>query len=99
MVKGEHYSTTDDKNSEQPGFQLRGYKLYWLKEAGAASTDKEKAASKLRPLPAGTVFSGVIRYRNLRPDELGLLLWALRLENGCFQSVGMGKPYGYGRWS
>lgn len=97
VVKGEHYSTTDDKNSEQPGFQLRGYKLYWLKEAGAASTDKEKAASKLRPLPAGTVFSGVIRYRNLRPDELGLLLWALRLENGCFQSVGMGKPYGYGR--
>lgn len=97
LAKGDHYNTIDDKNSEQPGFQLRGYKLYWLKEAKAAPTDKEKAASKLRPLPAGTVFSGVIRYRNLRPEELGLLLWALRLEDGCFQSAGMGKPYGYGR--
>jgi hypothetical protein len=25
------------------------------------------------------------------------LLWALRLDEGCYQSVGMGKPYGYGR--
>ena len=25
------------------------------------------------------------------------LLWSLRLEEGCFQTVGMGKPYGYGR--
>lgn len=59
--------------------------------------EKEKVASQLRPLPAGTVFSGVIRYRNLRPEELGLLLWSLRLEEGCCQAVGMGKPYGYGR--
>lgn len=88
-VSGKHYNQED--------FQLRGYKLYWLKEAEEAHTDKENVASKLRPLPAGTRFSGVIRYRNLRPEELGLLLWALRLEEDCFQTVGMGKPYGYGR--
>ena len=29
--------------------------------------------------------------------ELGLLLWSLRLEDECFQTIGMGKPYGYGR--
>ena len=89
VVEGEHYNKV--------GFQLRGYKQYWLKEARAMPTDKENAASQLRPLPAGTKFSGVIRYRNLRPEELGLLLWAIRLEEGCYQSVGMGKPYGYGR--
>ena len=89
VVKGDHYN--------QEGFQLRGYKQYWLKEAQAVPADKKNAASKLRPLPAGTVFSGVIRYKNLYPEELGLLLWALRLEEGCYQSVGMGKPYGYGR--
>lgn len=89
VVDGEHYN--------QEGFQLRGYKQYWLKEAQAVPTDKKNTASRLRPLPAGTAFSGVIRYRNLRPEELGLLLWALRLEEGCYQSVGMGKPYGYGR--
>lgn len=90
VVEGEHYN--------QDGFQLRGYKQYWLKEAQATEADKENVASQLRPLPAKkTKFSGVIRYRNLRPEELGLLLWAIRLEEGCCQSVGMGKPYGYGR--
>lgn len=89
VVNGDHYN--------QDGFQLRGYKQYWLKEARAIDTEKKNAASKLCPLPAGTAFSGVIRYRNLREEELGLLLWALRLEEGCYQSVGMGKPYGYGR--
>ena len=58
---------------------------------------KENVGSTLRPLPAGTVFRGVIRYKNLHPDELGLLLWALRLEDECYQSIGMGKPYGFGR--
>ena len=91
--KGDHYS-------EEEGFQLRGYKQYWMKEKAdppAAEQGKEKVSSTLRPLSAGTVFSGVVRYRNLHEDELGLLLWALRLEKGCFQSVGMGKPYGFGR--
>lgn len=90
VVKGDHYN--------QEGFLLRGYKQYWLKEgAKPTPTDKLNAASTLRPLPAGTKFTGVIRYKNLRSEELGLLLWAIRLEEGCYQSVGMGKPYGYGR--
>lgn len=89
LAEGKHYNQED--------FQLRGYKQYWLKDASPEPTDKENAASKLRPLPAGTKFAGVIRYKNLRPEELGLLLWAIRLEEGCYQSVGMGKPYGCGR--
>lgn len=89
VVDGKHYNQED--------FRLRGYKHYWLKEAKAMPTDKKNAASRLRPLPEGTVFSGVIRFKNLHPEELGLLLWALRLEEGCYQAVGMGKPYGYGR--
>lgn len=90
---------TDGKNYNEDEFYLRGYKLYWLKKAKAAPVpdDNETVAAVLRPLPAGTEFRGVIRYKNLHPDELGLLLWALRLEKGCYQSVGMGKPYGYGR--
>lgn len=89
VVDGKHYNQED--------FRLRGYKHYWMKEAKAAPPTSEKTKSVLRPLPAGTVFSGVIRFKNLRPEELGLLLWALRLEEGCYQTVGMGKPYGYGR--
>lgn len=79
-------------------FRLRGYKQYWLKEkAEAPVPEKENVASHMRPLPAETVFRGVVRYKNLREEELGLLLWSLGLDEGCYQSVGMGKPYGYGR--
>jgi hypothetical protein len=51
----------------------------------------------LRPLDRGSEFRGVIRFKNLTEDELGLLLWSLRLEKNCFQTLGMGKPLGYGR--
>ena len=80
-------------------FQLRGYKQYWLKESQATEVpdDKEKVGTSLAPLPKGTRFVGVIRFKNLTHEELGLLLWCLRLEDGCFQSIGKGKPYGYGR--
>ena len=83
----------------EDGFKLRGYKQYWLKnpEQTSVPEGKEKVGATLRPLPQGTKFQGVIRYQNLSGAELGLLLWALRLDKGCYQSVGMGKPYGYGR--
>ena len=80
------------------GFRLRGIKQYWLKPAERPEkTGKDTVSTTLRPLPAGTVFSGTLRYRNLHPDELGLLLWCLRLDPGCRQNLGLGKPYGYGR--
>jgi len=87
-VDGKHY------NGE---FALRGHKRYWLKDAAPEMPKKQNVAAKLRPLSAGTQFHGVIRYKNLHEDELGLLLWCLRLEEGCCQSIGMGKPYGFGR--
>lgn len=87
----------EGKNYAQEGFRLRGYKQYWLKEPGKVPAGKEKVQSTLRPLPKGTRFRGVIRFQNLHEDELGLLLWCLRLDEGCYQSLGMGKPLGLGR--
>ena len=89
----------DGKDYTEDAFQLRGYKQYWLHEPQLDSVDesKERICSTMRPLPEGTLFHGVIRFKNLKAEELGLLLWSLRLEEGCFQSIGMGKPYGYGR--
>lgn len=89
VVGGNSYSDDD--------FQLRGYKQYWLKDVGAMTEGKDSVKSELRPLPEGTRFRGVIRFQNLHEDELGLLLWCLRLDSGCFQSIGMGKPCGFGR--
>ena len=91
-------SSAVDYNEEN--FKLRGYKQYWFKADVHAPDpgDKKRVATILRPLPSEkTKFRGVIRYKNLTKEELGLLLWALRLEEGCFQGVGMGKPYGFGR--
>lgn len=88
VVGGKHYNHED--------FRLRGYKQYWLKEVEATDDNgKPRAATTIRPLPRGTKFSGTIRYKNLTEAELGLLLWCLRLEKGCYQSVGMAKPYGF----
>lgn len=88
------------KNYNEDDFQLRGYKLYWLKKTAKAaepSNQNENVGTIMYPLDQGSTFGGVIRYRNLTPDELGLLLWCIRLDEGCYHSLGMGKPYGYGR--
>lgn len=85
-----------DYNQEQ--FQFRGYKQYWLHDITSQPPgDNTQVGTTLRPLAAGSRFTGTIRYRNLHPDELGLLLWCLGLEEGCYQPMGMGKPLGYGR--
>lgn len=85
---------TIDGNHYEDEFMLRGYKQYWLKDAKAYS---QGIKSKIHPLPEGTEFHGVVKYKNLHEDELGLLLWAIQLEDGCYQSIGMAKPYGFGR--
>ncbi|MEG1577474.1 MAG: TIGR03986 family CRISPR-associated RAMP protein [Oscillospiraceae bacterium] len=89
----------DGKNYNNADFRLRGYKRYWFKDPERPPMEERSAnvATKLRPMPVGTRFSGTLRYRNLSQDELGLLLWCLMLEPDCSQSIGMGKPYGYGK--
>lgn len=98
----------DKDNYVKDRFTLRGYKQYWMREKvyeipqnSVAKKGTEEKNSKMekrvRPFDAGTKFKGVIRFRNLHEDELGLLLWTLLLENGCYQSIGMGAPNGFGR--
>ncbi|MBU5293803.1 TIGR03986 family CRISPR-associated RAMP protein [Anaerosalibacter bizertensis] len=82
-------------------FRLRGIKQYWLKEY-IESPDFEKKKNtnmifKMKPLKEGTSFKGKIYFNNLHKDELGLLLWSLRLNKDCFQNIGLAKPYGFGR--
>lgn len=80
---------------------MRGYKLYWLKAEPQIATQlpskNTKMISTIQPFAEGSEFQGIIRYKNLTDDELGLLLLSLRIGDGCYQSVGMGKPLGFGR--
>jgi CRISPR-associated protein (TIGR03986 family) len=81
------------------GFKLRGTKQYWLHEELVPEEEvrHERAASTLHPLDKNTEFVGRVRFQNLRPDELGLLLWAIRLNQNSQVNIGKAKAYGYGR--
>ncbi len=79
-------------------FQLRGIKQYWLKNyIEKLDIEEGNMTFTIHPLKEGTKFKGKIHFRNLEEDELGLLLWSLRLEVNCYQSIGLAKPYGFGR--
>lgn len=82
-------------------FLLRGVKQYWLKKEVLPTSDIDpklgKVTTKFQPLNEGVTFAGKVRFQNLTQDELGLLLWSIRLEENSEMNVGKGKPYGYGR--
>jgi CRISPR-associated protein (TIGR03986 family) len=91
--------SVEGKDYNQEDFRIRGIKQYWLKEEQHPTIEKnkEKVTTNLTVVPAGTVFQSSIRFHNLKEDELGLLLWCLKLDKDCYQTIGKGKPYGYGR--
>ena len=78
-------------------FRIRGYKQYWLKDSITDSRGSANVDSEFYCLEQGTKFYEKIHFHNLRDDELGLLLWCIRLEDGSQQNIGKGKPYGFGR--
>lgn len=86
-------------NIYEDDFNIRGIKQYWMKnyiekpDIGSATN----MSFIIHPLKEGTEFKGKIYFTNLEEDELGLILWALKLENNCYQSIGLAKPYGFGR--
>jgi hypothetical protein len=60
----------------------------------------EQTLTRIEYLPAGTQFTGTVRFHNLDPVELGALLWALsfgdRSGNRYRHQIGRGKAQGYG---
>lgn len=93
-----------DKNSliiYEGDFHIRGIKQYWLKDyierPKIEENQNDNMTFTIHPLKEGTRFSGKIHFNNLEGDELGLFLWALKLEDNCYQNIGLAKPYGFGR--
>ncbi|WP_019627857.1 TIGR03986 family CRISPR-associated RAMP protein [Thioalkalivibrio sp. AKL10] len=92
---------------ETPKPRIRGHKRYPARppedvavQAPAPEIRKNKNIQvRLHPLPPGTAFHGRLQLHNLRPVELGALLWVLTWggETGLRHSVGMGKPFGFGQ--
>lgn len=82
--------------------QLAGWKRYQSKPVNILPPpDKSKATVqvKFETVSANTVFDNKIRFHNLRPVELGALLWALDFggRKELNHQIGVGKPYGLGQ--
>ncbi|MHB2156390.1 TIGR03986 family type III CRISPR-associated RAMP protein [Calditrichota bacterium GD2] len=104
----QHYLVQKDEDNRKLNHydtdtQIRGYKLYWHKsgknwvETDNAAIQKHRTQyTRITPVKPGTRFMGRIRFENLSKVELGALLYALDLPDGCYHKLGMGKPLGLG---
>lgn len=86
---------------------IRGHKLYWHRwdDSKGAEQARETAShgqahdtqhTLIQPVKAGTTFNGRVRFENLTDVELGALLSAIQLPEGCAHKIGMGKSLGLG---
>lgn len=57
---------------------------------------EQKRHVKVRPWAKGSTWRFEIRFDNLNPDELGMLLYALAPADEFRHKIGMGKPLGLG---
>ncbi len=100
-LAGGHYSTLQNEDA-----RIRGWKRYPVPGDGAAPranpspNDNRDVCTYFRPLDRGAGFEGYLRFHNLRPWELGALIWAITFgdpTNDRYRhSLGMAKPLGYG---
>ena len=83
------------------GVEVRGWKRYPIenKQPDMTSVPASKTTTAFRPVESGARFRGKIRFHNLRPFELGALIWSITLggRKGCYHNIGMAKPLGFGR--
>jgi CRISPR/Cas system CSM-associated protein Csm3 (group 7 of RAMP superfamily) len=80
---------------------ISGYKRYPTREEAKApeigDNVKDKLKTSAKPLPKGTKFKSEIIFHNLKPEELGAILYILSSEKIEYHQLGGMKPYGYGK--
>ncbi len=105
-IASKQYRTYMQKDSE-----IRGWKHYpvrrWQemnmqavkKEFRGKAKNNQKVTVKLFPLKKGTSFKSTIRFHNLRPKELGALIWTLKWgsDDRLRHNLGMAKAFGFGQ--
>lgn len=104
-LQGQYTTYMDTGGGRKP--VARGFKRYPARpermtgvQALTSEQDRNKKVQvRLHPLPAGAAFKGRIVFHNLRPEELGALLWAMTWggDDGLRHALGMGKPFGFGQ--
>ena len=91
------------------GVRPRGWKRYrpltktFLPEPPTGADGRplslERVGTRFCPLPAGTRFVSTVYLHNVRPEELGALVWAMDFggNQAARHTIGMGRPLGFGR--
>lgn len=95
------FSTTD--NMGKP--RIRGFKRYPARPIESVGVQRPADDTsvdvqvRLEPLEKGTKFRARILCHNLKPEELGALLWVMTFggREELNHSLGMGKPFGFGQ--
>lgn len=83
-------------------FKINGIKQYWIREnISIPKKEIENIKSNdvkiiLNAIPKDNIFEGKIHFKNISRKELGLLLWAIKVDEYARENIGLGKPYGFG---
>lgn len=92
---GGAYKSYDDHDAK-----LSGWKRYLLREGTWANESQgPNVETTIYPLERGAIFTGKVRFHNLKEVELGALLSALTFHNNdtCFHQLGQAASFGYGK--
>ena len=101
-AKGQ-YNTYNQNKAKLAGFKRYGVHLNFDESKLPSSVHNgktnEKTAIRLFPLPENQMFTGKIRFHNLKPQELGAILKSITStkEQNLFHLLGMGKALGLGK--
>ncbi len=102
-LEGDQYMTYMDTGGDKP--IVRGFKRYPARPDDKTGVQRllpgQKTTVQVRlfPLESGTRFKGRIVFHNLKPEELGALLWAMTWggDDALRHGLGMGKSFGFGQ--
>lgn len=90
------YKTLFDKDARLKGWKRYPIRKEWKKNFEIPENQGNNITPFI-PIKEGASFNCKIRFFNLKPEELGGLLYALDLPEKYYHSVGLAKPFGYGQ--
>lgn len=90
------YKTYEDANAIA-GRKL--YRVHYSTKSLPQGNGNNNIGMTMRPVPAGQEFTMRINLHNMRPIEIGALLWAITFNytQGVWHNIGQAKSFGYGK--
>jgi hypothetical protein len=89
------FSTMMDKSAKLRGWKMYPARMKYQTDFYVDDAQQENTNPAI-PLGAGSTFKCNIRFHNLKPIELGALLYVVMLQKQNCHTLGFGKAFGYG---